>query len=809
STAKIPTELSQEISASYQALPGNPLAVRSSATAEDLPDMSFAGQQDTFLHVIGEAALLENVVACWGSLWTARAIGYRARNLIPNQDVALAVVVQEMVPSESSGVLFTANPLTGLRSQTVIDATLGLGEALVSGQVEPDHYVVNPGSGEIVDKTLGAKALVMRGKVGGGMVTERVDASDTQAVTDAQILALAKIGEQIQQVYDYPQDIEWAIADDKIFILQSRPITSLFPIPQGMDADPLHVLFSFASVQGLFDPMTPLGQDAIRFIFSGFVSLFGIQSTHETQGIIKIAGERLWGDVSVPLGHPIGRKLFTRMFAGIDPMSIGQLERLKDDPNLPKGKRGLRFKTLHRARKFALPVLKSALHNWRNPDGRASEIEKTADEEVTRVIAGVKDAQASENYFAGSVAMFKEMREAFIYAIPNIFTGAMPGLIGLGILTRFSHELTGSNELAMEVTRGLPNNVTSEMDLILWETSRQIGKDAEVKSHILETTAERLAEEYLDNRLPASAKIEIKTFLDEYGMRGIGEIDIGRPRWREEPTHIMQIMQSYLQIEKTDHAPDKVFALGKAKAQAAVDELAAEVRKTFAGGIKARVIRAAARRVRAFAGMRESPKFHVIKKMGVIRAGLLMAGAKLVAKDRINEVDDIFYLYFNELEAFAAGEKRDWKALIAIRRENYQRELRRKQIPRLIVSDGRAIYEGVGSATDEEGALIGSPVSAGVVEGVARVVLDPMNANLKPGEIMVCVGTDPAWTPLFLAAGGLVMEVGGMMTHGAIVAREYGIPAVVSVTNATEVLSTGQRIRVDGSSGLVVVLEGD
>ena len=243
-----------------------PVAVRSSATAEDLPDLSFAGQQDTFLNVVGDNALLEAIVHCWSSLWTARAIAYRARNGISQEGVALAVVVQAMVESESSGVLFTANPLTGKRTETVIDATLGLGEALVSGQVEPDHYAVDAATGRIVSKTLGAKALAIRGQVGGGTTTVAADAAAQQALPDAAILDLARLGKRVEQeLYaGQPQDIEWAWADDRLTLLQSRAITSLYPLPDGMPTEPLQVLFSLNHVQGMLDPFTPLGLSLIH-----------------------------------------------------------------------------------------------------------------------------------------------------------------------------------------------------------------------------------------------------------------------------------------------------------------------------------------------------------------------------------------------------------------------------------------------------------------------------------------------------------------------------------------------------------------
>jgi pyruvate,water dikinase len=293
--------------------------------------------------------------------------------------------------------------------------------------------------------------------------------------------------------------------------------------------------------------------------------------------------------------------------------------------------------------------------------------------------------------------------------------------------------------------------------------------------------------------------------MDRYGMRGVGEIDFGQPRWREDPTPVMQTLQSYLQIDQ-DSAPNVVFLRGQQAAEKAIEDLAQKVRRQRGGWLKEKLVRGAARRVRVLMGVRESPKFFAIRVMGIARRELLKTGRDFAEAGMIDRADDLSFLKFSELEALSRNEPRDWKALVASRRAIYERETRRRQVPRLLASDGRAFYEGVGASTDTGDVISGSPVSPGVVEGIVHVVLSPHETQLAPGEILVCPGTDPAWTPLFLAAGGLITEVGGMMTHGSVVAREYGIPAVVGVHQATTRLKDGQRIRVDGTAGKIVIL---
>lgn len=804
SQGKISIDLVDSLRSGLAWLGDAPVAVRSSATAEDLPGMSFAGQQDTLLNVIGEELLVDAVITCWSSLWTARAIGYRTRNNIPHDEVSLSVIVQRMVQSEISGVLFTANPLTGLRSEVVIDATIGLGEALVSGQVEPDHYIVDTVQSAIKSKTLGAKSDAVRGLPEGGVQSYKTDSPGTQALPDQAILELARIGKKIEALYEFPQDIEWAWVDGTFSILQSRPITSLYPIPEVPESSQLHVFFSFGAVQGLLDPMTPLGQDAIRLIFAGGSSLFGFNDrTQHTQGVIKIAGERLWGDATSIVRHPLGAKVMLKVFPGVEPGSLGALKEILSDPDVEAGSGRMKLSTIRRLFRFGRRMLKKMLFFARDPETKARMIRDAYQAEIEKLRKKYDQPTQRTLTLTEAVELFREIYHAFIFAVPEIAGGAMPGLLPLLFLSKISSQHHGSNELALKLTRGLPNNVTTEMDLSLWDTAKAIREDPISLQMFQSLPAAQLAENYLRAELPEIGQRGLQTFLTQYGMRGLGEIDIGRPRWRENPTQIIQTIQSYLQIKDDTIAPDAVFRRGTAQAQEALDTLVASVQNTFAGKLKTRMVRAAVRRLWALGGLRESPKFYIVQIMGLIRHSLLRCGETLVAQGKTKNKDDLFFLYLDELEAFSNGEQQDWKTLIRQRRTSYNQEMLRKQVPRMLVSDGRTFYEGMEAPDREAGVLRGSPVSPGVVEGTIRVVFEPHKANLSPGEILVCPGTDPAWTPLFLAASGLIMEVGGMMTHGAIVAREYGIPAVVGVNQATVYLETGDKVRLDGSTGLI------
>ncbi len=816
----LPAPLAEALRQAYRRYNHQAVAVRSSATAEDLPDMSFAGQQDTYLNVLGEESLLQAVVNCWGSLWTARAIGYRLRNRVSNHGVALAVVVQDMVQSEASGVLFTANPLTGLRAETVIDATLGLGEALVSGQVEPDHYVVAQG-GEILSKTLGAKAVAIRGLAEGGTVTDHLQGAAVQAMPDEQIRALAQLGGQIEALYAAPQDIEWALADGQLYVLQSRAITSLFPTPKGFPPAPLQVFLSFGAVQGLLDPLTPLGMDALKTLFASGALMFGVHVTAQTQGALFEAGARLWLNVTPVITNSTGRRIMDTVLGMAEPTIRQATRQIKDEPALQPARQGISHPARLKLVRFMLPVMGNVLLNMLSPDTRRASIVNKSERLLDEVDLRCRSIQGDRwQKLAQLAVLFPEVAGSFLIKYFPLFIS----LVGAGVASwNFLNMLSSGavkdqpqevkdqvRDLVLQVTRGMPNNPTTAMDLQIWEMARSIRRDPAALHAMKTNPSSALADAYQAKALPAGLDTPVRQFMALYGARGLAEIDLGRSRWAEDPTHVFEVLTSFLQIENEAQAPDAVFARGAEAAGEAVTQLSERIKKQPGGWFKARLARFFAGRARRLMGARENPKFFAVRLLFSVRQALLQVGQEFVRAGELARPDDLCYLTFAELQAFAARQPGDWNGLIEERRAAFQRETLRRQVPRLLLSDGRAFYEGLSGseqAPDGTGVIVGSPVSPGKAEGRVRVVFDPSQAGLLPGEILVCPGTDPSWTPLFLSAGGLVMEVGGMMTHGAVVAREYGIPAIVGVDQATTRLKTGQLVRMDGSSGQVVVLE--
>jgi pyruvate,water dikinase len=394
----------------------------------------------------------------------------------------------------------------------------------------------------------------------------------------------------------------------------------------------------------------------------------------------------------------------------------------------------------------------------------------------------------------------------------DLFTPLMPvilpGVAGISLVDRWlTHWIGAEPGAALQLLRGLPGNVTTEMDLKLWAAAQAIRADPAARIALLDTPVPTLVALYHQGALPPTVQRALGDFLSTYGMRAVTEIDLGRPRWREDPASIIQTLQSYLQLNDPDQAPDVVFQRAQAEAERLAANYIARVRRTRFGALRARLLAAGIRRMRLLGALRETPKFTAIRAMDMYRTALLAQGATLVTRGLLARADDIFFVPFATLKRFAAGAPVDLRSVVAEQQALYQQEQARKQLPRLLLSTGEVFYEGLSEADSND--LVGDPVSPGRVEGTVRVVRDPRGVRLEPGEILVCPATDPGWTPLFLAAGGLVMEIGGLVTHGSVVAREYGIPAVVGVHDATTRLHTGQRVRLDGSAGRVTVLNDE
>ncbi|MFI7496547.1 PEP/pyruvate-binding domain-containing protein [Kocuria sp. M4R2S49] len=773
-TARIPEEAAESVRAAYGGLgPSVAVAVRSSATAEDLPGASYAGQQDTVLDVVGADAVLEAVRRCWASLWTDRAVAYRRARDVDPRSVAMAVVVQPMVAAEVSGVLFTANPVTGRRDETVIDAAPGPGAAVVGGTVDPDRFVL--------DRTTGA---VLRDGRGAGPA----------CLSDEQVRGLARLGSRAQEHFGSPQDLEFAVLrDGRTLLLQSRPVTTLYPVP-GTAGPGVRAYLCASLVQGLTGPLTPMGLSAFQAIADGWLP----QGGGEEAAFLRYVqpGLRLFVDVTPPLRSRAGRQAITRLARAADTRSEAVLRHLMDDPRFApvRSRRwppavGL-ARTLPQVR--ALPWVVLALLRPAAALRRAEQ----AEQELRGILAPAGPVPAGRRLDLVERVLAHDVVPLLMRQLP----APAAGYLWLGLVRWLLRPVARPGELA-GVLRGLPHNVTTEMDLTLWGTAVRLREDPGSARALLEEDARDLARRYADGALPPVAQRELREFLARYGHRAVAEIDLGVPRWSEDPAHVLNALANYLRLEDPEQAPDRQFA----RAASAAEDLAAELarRARARGGLRGRLVTHGLRRVRGTAGLREQPKFGLILAFAGLRHQLRLVGEELARRGRIAVPEDVFFLDLAEARAAVGGADRH--GVVDARRRLHEQELRRRHVPRVLLSDGTDVETAMAAVRPAaaSGLLLGAAASPGSVTGPARVVVDPGGARLEPGEILVAPSTDPGWTPLFLTAGALVMEMGGPISHGAVVAREYGIPAVVGVPGATERIRTGDVVTVDGAAGTV------
>jgi pyruvate,water dikinase len=772
----IPDDLSAAITRALARLDEHvAYAVRSSATAEDLPTASFAGQQDTYLNVVGAAAVLQHVSKCWASLFTERAVTYRLRNGVDDRKVHMAVVVQKMVFPQAAGVLFTADPVTGNRKVASVEACFGLGEALVAGMVNADVYKVRDGN--VVAKTVAAKPRAMSASKTGGTHEQAIDPERQQqpALADAQIVRLAQLGRRIEAHFGRPQDIEWCLVDDDFQIVQSRPITTLFPIPAAADGEN-HVYVSVGHQQMMTDAMKPLGLSVWQLT---------------TPRPMSEAGGRLFVDVTQGLASSASRAGLLEMLGRSDPLIGDALQNILDRGDFI---RPLPDEGPSRARAGGAPA------PIETDPAIVADLIAHSQASIAALKRDIrtKSGTALLDFILADIQELKR-----ILFDPKSLQVIMAGMEAAWWLNDHLLAWLGEKNAADTLARSVPGNVTSEMGLALLDVADVIRPHPDVVAFLQHVEDESFLDELPKLAGGSEARDAIRGWLDKYGMRGVGEIDITRPRWSERPTMLVPIILGHIRNVDPGGGARR-FEQGRREAWQKEQELLARLKALPEGEQKAQETKRMIDRVRTFAGYREYPKYGKVSRDFVYKQALMEEAERLVQAGVLREQEDIFYLRFEELQDVVRTKHVD-DELIRQRKDAF-RSYHALTPPRVLTSDGEAIT-GVYRRDDlPAGALVGLPVSAGVIDGRARVILDMAEANLEAGDILVTAYTDPSWTPLFVAIKGLVTEVGGLMTHGAVIAREYGVPAVVGVEHATRLIRDGQRIRVHGTDGFVEIL---
>ncbi|MBW4619611.1 MAG: phosphoenolpyruvate synthase [Cyanosarcina radialis HA8281-LM2] len=780
----IPEDINEEIARLLTKLgEKNAYAVRSSATAEDLPTASFAGQHDTYLNVIGKEAILKHIGKCWASLFTERAVIYRLQNGFDRRQVHMSVVVQKMVFPQASGILFTADPVTSNRKVLSIDASFGLGEALVSGLVNPDIYKVC--NGKVIDKKISTKKLAIYALKDGGTKAQEIEPErqNRQVLTDEQILQLDRAGRKIEAYFVRPQDIEWCLVDDTFYIVQSRPIATLFPIPEANDRDN-RVYISVSHQQMMTDPMKPLG-----------LSFFLLT----TRASMRQAGGRLFVDVTDMLASPAGRETILNVLGKSDPLIKDALTTIMERGDFIK----------------LLPDDRQEQSAGESNKGRSLADYQTLNDYDPAIVTDLIERSQTAIEVLKQNIQTRSGVDLFDFILEDIqqlkqmlsdrqsFGAIMTAMNASSWVNEKMNEWLGEKNVADTLSQSVPNNITSEMGLALLDVADAIRPYPEVSNYLQYVKDDNFLDELVKFNGGRKTQDAISAFLNKYGMRCTGEIYITRTRWSEKPSTLVPTILNNIKSFEPGESKQR-FDRGRRSAWKKEQELLERLQQLPDGKQKAKETKRTIDLIRNFIGYREYPKYHMVDRYFVYKQALLKAAEQLVQAGVVREKEDIYYLTFEELHEVVSTNKLDYQVIN--RRKDEYKLYEKLTPPRVITSEGEIVAGKYKRENLPAEAIVGLPVSAGVIEGRARVILNMEDADIEDGDILVTSFTDPSWTPLFVSIKGLVTEVGRLMTHGAVIAREYGLPAVVGVENATKSIDDGQRIRVNGTEGYVEIL---
>ncbi len=826
-SCEISEAIASQLRQAYARLGSDPaVAVRSSANAEDLPGLSFAGQQDTYLNVKGGEALLKAVRNCWASLWTAQAISYRHENDIEQGSVAMAVVVQIMVPADVAGILFTANPATGERTEMIVNASFGLGEAVVGGQVTPDTFVVDRESKNVKETMIGPKEqmTVSDGEQGTKLTDVKVADRDQSSLSDALLNDLVEVALKVEKNYDgLPQDIEWAIVDGKISLLQSRPITNLPPPPLEVEWNPpeeIPALVRRQIVENIPDPTCELFDElyirySLRWDRTKEVSMYstlhgfafqimgggGITGTKEEwRADIRAAREKVAASPEGMAHEKHDLDLFVSELSDEDRAEFQKMADELNSDNLPNAvtvpeSNDPTYTAFHKTftndnqhrdwRERAMPELEAATAKWAALD-----------------IAGASDATLMEG--------IRELTEAegWYWSGNGGHTFGVAKSVDDQLQCFLRENLPDHNFTSGQFLSGFKSRIMQANDA-LFEIAKVLRADEELNLLILATPAHRLMGELEARSDTKQILKDIDTYLQKYGHQGYS-LDFCEPTQQEDPSALFVTLKNM--VRREDYDPKQHEQEAHRKKEKALKEIG-----ELLEGLQCWQFRYRLWFANKYYPMREESCFVLGMAWPALRPMAAELGRRMVEVGTFKQPDDVYHMYTAELEE-AMKSRADNNAkpeLGELAQERRELRERRKRLhppgtcpPEASEMPGIAFKETQIKNDDSSDTLMGIPVSPGTITAEASAIMNPSEfSNMVPGSILVCPMTSPAWTQLFAHAQGLVTDIGGILGHGSIVAREYGIPAVVGTGNGTQRIKHGQLIEVDGNSGTVKLLE--
>ena len=782
-TAEIPADIIDAIDKAYKEINEPEVAVRSSATAEDLPGTSFAGQYTTFLNVQGRDELLQAIKDCWASLWNYRALSYRVKQGISNVGLAHGVVVQEMINAEKSGILFTANPVNGRRDQMLLNSSWGLGEAIVGGEVTPDQWILDKRAGIVVEEKINNKEVMTIRKDKGIEFVAVPEVKRKEITLDRkEVDCLLDLGNRVEEYFGSPQDIEWAYRDGEFFLVQTRPITSLYPLPEkveGKDDLRIHTNMSLLS-QGMQEPLTTLG--AHFFIKSIVAPVKAFKKEVNDEKDIwwcQTVGGRVFMDYTELLRNEKWweKMIINDYFSDQDPLSAKALLQWLDNnreeitakksPVVP-----FIVKNIFAFIKLFGPMAKAMAYGSISP----LKAREKAIREWERLAREAYEGAEKLETVSEKLDYIDEQINNFVNSSWASLSLIAPSFENVVKAEKMAAPYLDSTDDFRLVEKSLPYNSTTEMGMHMMKAAKNL--------------AERGEEPNMEHE-------EVRSFFEKYGHRSNQEVDIGIPRWDEEPGYVLKLIKSYIDNNSYEQGLEN-FRRGAELAEEAIKRICMKLESAGKKRLAVKVERLL-RNYREIFGLREESKFCMTRIYHMARRLLIDVGEELKARGMVDDPMDVFFLEYRDLYG---NEKLQDK--VSANKEAYNLHMN-LNAPRLLSSTGESIYA---VAEEVDGALSGTPVSAGVYEGIARVLNSPDESHrIEKGDVLITRGTNPAWTPLFLNLGAIVMETGGPISHGAVVAREYGVPAVVGVGEATSLIRDGQKVRVNGETGQVELLD--
>lgn len=811
--AAVPAAVRSEVREAYRELtrekPGALVAVRSSVGTRDLSASSFPGQMDTYHNVADEDEVVDLVRRCWASCFSYRATVSRNARGIDHFDVFIAPLVQLMVPSDTAGVIFSANSLNGRADQLVANACFGLGEGVVSGEVNADHYVIDRASLAVLESKVGDKKVMFALDEGAGKGTVKLELDPARAsspcLTDEQLAELARAAVAIEDLYGRPQDIEWAYRDGELYLLQSRRITTLEKAGRAAGADewdsefdtridpryPYYTLSNISEVLcGVLTPLTISGIDALDYGFVKTNTDFGLMKR------IKPDSEHTFLGIFYNRAH-LNLSVVKAVTAQLPGASAQEFERM-----LPEDSSD--FDEKFRLTPQAAATMAGAFFRILYKVIRTPRDVVAMRARLGQRIARAQRLDVSTVPYEELFAWMDETRDYRFEVIAHHITVSQFAVVFYDFVLDLTARWLGDKQgtVAARLVTGLQNIESAQPSIEIWDLSRLVLESPSLKALFDQTEPAAILAALggmSDERDAAEFSRRLDAFLDRFGYRSVFEAELLLPNWSDDPSYVFSMIKNYMEIASA-MSPRELSRKQEREREATSRQVMEKLK-----GPRALPFRFLLGQSQKYIAMREYTKATLIMGIAQIKREYHALSRRFVAEGRIGEPSDLFFLTGDEVQAVALGRDIDGGVaeVVARRRDEYERN-KTVVLPEYSRGKPRPLRADELASCDDVEVLSGIAVSPGVVTGRARVITDPRsNSEIKPGEILVAPVTDAAWTPLFVTAGAIVVDVGGPLSHGSIVAREYGIPGVLNVGTATLIIRNGQLITVDGDAGKV------